>query len=304
VKVSIIVATRDRPDDLRRCLASIRALDYADFEVIVADQSKRHTDLSAEQGGPPIIHLRLTTTGKARGLNAAVNLASGSIIALTDDDCEVPRDWLKHGVQALEANANAGIAFGALVAAPHDPATEYVPVFRPKAFRVQKSRFTRAHRLGVGANMFIRRSVFERIGAFDARHGPGGAFRSGDDWEFAYRALTAGFAVIQDPSNAVLHHGIRDYASEAPRRLISSNYNGIGAGYAHHCRSGDLRAGLLLAQEICMVAADIAWNVARWRKPLGFRRLWSLTSGAITGLRSRGPVAAETAPPPIEVAAK
>jgi hypothetical protein len=136
---------------------------------------------------------------------------------------------------------------------------------------------------------------------FDERHGPGSVFRSGDDWEFAYRALASGFAVVQDPQNVVLHHGLRDYASGAPRRLISSNYNGIGAGYAHHLRSGDLYAGLLLTQELAIVSADVMWSIARWRKPFGFRRLWNILGGAVAGFRSTrrehlDPSRQETAP--------
>jgi glycosyltransferase involved in cell wall biosynthesis len=288
VKFSGVVATRDRPDDLRRCLSAIAALHYSDFEVIVADQSSAADQLDIAGLFPRLnlTHLRLNTTGKARGLNAGLAVASGDVIALTDDDCLAPTGWLNTGARVLRSHPEAGILFGALSAAPHDASTTYIPVFEPRTFRVVRGRFRRAHRLGVGANMFIRKGVIERLGAFDERHGPGGAFRSGDDWEFAYRALTMGFAVIQDPNNVVIHHGARDYASGAPRRLISNNYHGIGAGYAHHLRDGDIRAGYLLLQETAIVMADVSWGFLRLRRPFGFRRLQSMLAGALTGLRS------------------
>ena len=37
--VSAIICTRDRADDLARCLPTVLANDYPDFEVIVVDQS-------------------------------------------------------------------------------------------------------------------------------------------------------------------------------------------------------------------------------------------------------------------------
>ncbi len=44
--VSVVLCTRDRPEHLERALASIRALDYADFEVVVVDNAPA-TDATA-----------------------------------------------------------------------------------------------------------------------------------------------------------------------------------------------------------------------------------------------------------------
>lgn len=286
MKISIIVPTRDRPNDLERCLRSIAALRHDSLEVLVAGQSSDDSTASVvnSMDDSRFRHLSLTTTGKAKGLNAALSEAKGDLIALTDDDCEVPVDWISRGIEAFDNVPDAGIVFGALVAAEHDAEQTYVPVFEPKSFRVISRSTARPHRLGVGANMIVRRSVFDTAGGFDELQGPGSVFRSGDDWEFAYRALRAGYSIVQDPGIRVIHHGTRDYAAGAPRKLISSNYHGIGAGYARHTRAGDWRAAYLLLQEIFLTSADISWNIFRLRRPFGVRRVSYLLLGAIRGL--------------------
>ena len=283
---SIIVPTRDRPDSLPRCLTSIAHSDYRDIEVIVADQSSGDgtAGIIDDLDDARFRHLRLNTTGKSKGLNAALGEAVGGIVALTDDDCEVPPDWISRSMEVIKTTPEADVVFGALVAAEHDAIRTYVPVFEPKTFSVVRRFAVRAHWLGVGANMTIRRTVFDRIGGFDELQGPGSVYRSGDDWEFAYRALKAGFAIVQDPLSIVIHHGLRDYASGAAGRLISNNYHGIGAAYARHARAGDWRAAVLLLQEFARTCGDVGSNVARLRRPFGLRRAGYLLLGAVRGL--------------------
>jgi GT2 family glycosyltransferase len=306
VSISVLIATRDRPEHLRRCLQSLAAVQPGGFEIIVADQSSDDASkrVVAEFPGLNVRHLPLSSTGKGRGLNAALTAATGDIVALTDDDCEAPSGWLQRGEQVLRDHPEAGVVYGALRAVDHDPTRTYVPEFLPPKFRIRRGRFiSRPHRIGVDANAFIRRAVFERTGGFDEYQGPGGLFRSGEDWEFAYRAAKAGYALVQDPENVVIHHGARDYESGAPRRMLSSNYHGIGAGYARHLRARDLWAGYLLLQEAAIVSADVTWNIVRLRRPFGFRRLSSMLLGAGRGLRSpHRPGEARIAPLPAPAA--
>lgn len=289
-RVTVIVCTRDRPQDLALCLPSLLANDYPDFGVLVMDQGKSDSGerVAENHAGSRLEYRRLPFKGRARALNAALAEADGELLALTDDDCVAPRDWLARAASVLASEPEAGIVFGRVDPAPHDPASVFVPAFQPRRYHVVRGRRVRAHRVGIGANLVARRDVVQQVGGFDESLGPGGRFRSGDDWELAYRALKAGVAIVQDPDNVMVHRGGREYATGAVRGLIGNNYHGIGAAYARHARRGDWAAAYILGREAALIAGGVAWNAVRLRRPLGAHRLAYLLLGAARGMRRPG----------------
>ncbi len=286
--VSVIICTRDRPEDLARCLPTVLANDYPDFDVIVVDQSATDATQRVVESlaNPSLRYLRQHSTGKARALNAALAMAEGAVTAHTDDDCTVPPDWLGRAVAVLEDEPDAGIVFGAVSAAPHDGRETFLPAFRTQGYRRLQGRFARLHAQALaGANMVMRRAVFERLGGFDECLGPGSLFRSGDDDDLAYRALRAGFAVVLDPANATVHWGKRSYADGSARKLLRHYRYGDGAGFMKHIRCGDPLAAYALIREACFETRFLASNLLRYRRASGAGRLWHLILGALRGLR-------------------
>jgi glycosyltransferase involved in cell wall biosynthesis len=283
--ISVIVCTRDRPEHLARCLDSILASEYADLELVVVDQSTTDASshLLAACEDDRLVVLRLEGPGKSRALNAAMAAARGEILALTDDDCAVPKDWLRRALTVLAAEPQASIVFGALAAAPHDRRKGYVPAFSPERYQVFRRPALRS-RLGMGGNMVVRRSVFRTIGAFDEAVGPGSRFRSGDDLDLAYRALRRGHVVVNDPANVVIHWGMRDYATGAAQRLVANYHYGIGAIYARHAVEGDRGAAGMLGAEMLRLGSQVLLNGLRCRPPLGARSLAFLILGAAAGV--------------------
>ncbi|MFQ5812219.1 MAG: glycosyltransferase family 2 protein [Anaerolineae bacterium] len=286
--VSVIIPTRDRPDDLARCLPTVLASDYPYFEVIVVDQSsseasKRVVEALAD---PRLRYYRQQANGKSRALNAALARARGAIIAFTDDDCTVPPDWLRRGLDVLAQEPEAGIVFGAAAAAPHNPRETFVPVFLPPHYRRLQGRFARVRCHGLaGPNMFIRPTVFERVGGFDDFLGAGSHFPSGDDDDLAYRALRAGFAVVLDPTNAIVHWAMRSYTDGSGQRLLRNHYYGSGAFYVKHLRCGDPLAAYALLRLAWKETVFLATNLIRQRRASGAGRLLYLLLGLIRGFR-------------------
>lgn len=281
--VSVVICTRDRPDDLARCLPTLLANDYPDFEVIVVDQSSADASegVVAAVDGARLRYHRQRGSGKARALNAALARAKGAVLALTDDDCTVPRDWLLRGTAVLKKEPDAGIVFGKLNAAPVPLCDTFIPTFLPPSYRRLRGRFAlmKVRLVGVGANMIVRRTVFERLGGFDECLGPGSRFRSGDDVDLAYRALRAGFTVVQDPENVVVHWGGRSYAAGSARRVLRNNSYGAGASWGKQLRCGDPLAAYALVGRASREFADLLSNLIRRRTFTGGGRLLNLIMG-------------------------
>jgi glycosyltransferase involved in cell wall biosynthesis len=112
-RVSIIVATRNRADQLRECLDAIAAQTYGDFEVVVADDGSNEATRRAYSTMSPALTGRLRWllqphpdapgTGPAAARNRGLAAATGAFVAFCDDDDRwIRTDHLACGVQALE----------------------------------------------------------------------------------------------------------------------------------------------------------------------------------------------------------
>ena len=106
-RISVLVATADRPRLLAGCLESLAVSTFTDAEVLVLDQSLVSTEPPPAPGagkGPAIEYLRCPRKGKSAALNLGIARARGALLAFTDDDCLARRDW-------VEAIARAYVAF-------------------------------------------------------------------------------------------------------------------------------------------------------------------------------------------------
>lgn len=118
LKVSVVIPTYNRRELLRRCLAAATHQDYADYEVIVVDDgSTDGTDAMVAQTFPRVHYVRQANRGPAAARNRGIDLANGTIVAFTDDDCEPPGDWL-HQLVALFEQYPGVVAVGGVVEAP------------------------------------------------------------------------------------------------------------------------------------------------------------------------------------------
>jgi glycosyltransferase involved in cell wall biosynthesis len=253
VQISVLIPTRERPQQLDACVKSVLASDHKSFEVIVIDQSSEPYTCIQD----PRLHVHHSPPrGKSAALNAAMERASGQLFAFTDDDCTVCPDWLTRGHELLEARREVDLIYGALLAIPHNPSLWYVPAFSPGQLEVVSGAAKARLRGGAGANMFARRQLFDRIGGFDDAIGPGAPFKSCEEYDIYYRALRGGAKVLRDPENAVLHWGKRAHSDGSCQRLLNDYFYGEGAVLAKHVRSGDLVA---LRISLAIMLRELVW---------------------------------------------
>lgn len=310
---SVIIPTRDRAEDLAASIPAVLALDYPSYEVIVVDQSTsdatekvvRDAVRSAAEGGQrweltvaaddapagqasghTLVYRHTTTVGVSKSLNEGVRLARGEVMAFTPDDSMVPATWLRRGVDVMVREPDAGLVFGAVDTGEDSWRSVYVPTFKPSGYARLRGTRGRLQLRGVmGANMFISRRLFERAGYFDECLGTGCRFRSFEDADLAYRALKAGFAVVLDPENCVLHRGERDFADGTAQRLIRNARYGKGAFLIKHLRCGDPLAVYALMRAAFGEVNHLLTNLVRRRTLTGAGRLFYLFQGVGAGLR-------------------
>ena len=121
--VSVIVPTHNRADQLTDALNALWRQRYPvdRYEVIVIDDgSEDDTPAVIERMAPQapcrVVQQRTTGIGAAAARNLGMRLATGAIMAHTDDDCRVPETWIEAGVEGFADTV--AIVYGPIYAKP------------------------------------------------------------------------------------------------------------------------------------------------------------------------------------------
>ncbi len=223
--VSVVICTRDRPGDLTRCLASLARCTPPPAEVIVVDNAPRgQATAQAVRAFPGVRYVAEDRPGLSHARNAGARAATGEIIAFTDDDVELPEDWIAR-LSAPFADAEVACVTGLVL--PASLASDAACLFEFEIGGFGKMLLRRRFdgsflrtswwrppdvwKMGAGANMAMRRAVFTEVGLFDPRLGAGASGCS-EDSEFWFRLLRAGHVCLYDPAAVVFHHHRGDRA--------------------------------------------------------------------------------------------
>ena len=208
--ISVIVPCFNAQRTLGACLESLVAQELAgaDFEVIAVDDGStdQSLEIAARFGCQTIGNPKNMGPGVARNLGAA--RARGEILAFTDSDCIVPRDWLAK-ILAHFGNAEVAAVWGGYSGSVRKTAIEEF------AFLECLHRQTQLDfhlELSSTSNFACRKSAFARVGGFpqyalwwhDPRERP---FWGNEDMDIAYllyREFPGG--MVWDGDNGVRHH--------------------------------------------------------------------------------------------------
>lgn len=221
--VSIIVATRERPESLAMCLEQLLQLAYTKYEIIVVDNAPitdaTATLLRERYGHLSHVHyFREDQPGQSCAINRGLQHAQGEIVAFTDDDVLVDRHWLSGLVNGFAVSDNVACVNGLVLPAELEtPAQVWFEQYGGLGFGFDRHIYDMAdNRLvspfypytgspAVGANMALKASVCRELGGFDPLLAPGAAGLGGGDLDLCYRLLTSGYQVVYEPA-ALAHH--------------------------------------------------------------------------------------------------
>jgi cellulose synthase/poly-beta-1,6-N-acetylglucosamine synthase-like glycosyltransferase len=215
--VSVIVPVFNAERTIEECINSLLELDYPskNLELIFINNASndRTADiLSYYSGKIKILYER--KRGPAAARNKGILNANGDIIAFTDADCVVDKDWLKHIVRPLEDNS-IGIVGGEILAKhPCNKIEEFYGKLHD-----HKKAAEGGMPYSITINWASRKSVFKETGLFDE------SFLRGQDTDLSFRILRSGYKFFYEPRAIVYHRFPKTLAGLFYKAYLSGFYS-------------------------------------------------------------------------------
>lgn len=248
---SVIICARNEADNLRMNLREVLHQDYSgDWELIVVDDASSDDTpqiLSAfQQEYPRLKVIRLVSKlfpGKKYALEQGIAASRYEQILLTDADC-VPAStrWLAGMAKAMGSSPETEIVLGY---GPMRRSTEPInPWVRYETAVTAMQYFSfasiRMPYMGVGRNLAIKKSVFQRVGGFALhQHIPSGD----DDLLINAGATTRNVAACLEPDAFVFSTG-----KKTLREWLVQKRRHLGAATAYRWQHQILLASVSLSQ--------------------------------------------------------
>jgi hypothetical protein len=243
-QVSVILCSRDRNEQVSRCLGRLDMSELVKLNgelVLVDNASSDNTSeiFSKFQTQNPDSNVQVCTV-EGKGLsvarNTGVQRAQASLIIFLDDDVYLGKGHLAQIIDLFEKHdVGVGIAGGRILR--FDPEDSLYCCQLSERYRFYGAGSTVRPGALQGANFAIRKATFEAIGGFDVALGAGQKYRC-EDVDFIARALQKGWSAVYDPALVVYHHhGRRDGDDVEALRHDNSYASGaffakmLGQGY-------------------------------------------------------------------------
>ncbi|HYF03732.1 MAG TPA: glycosyltransferase family 2 protein [Patescibacteria group bacterium] len=216
MRISVLIATRNRRDDLYITLSNYKKQTYPDMEIVVVDNgSKDGTGAMIRENFPEVLYFFVPDNIVHQALNLGVELSSGDVIWRSDDDSfpQSPNAF-KNLIELFKQFPQIHIIASNILNVNGN--FRQISTWHPKALSTEKipeigyltNTFT-------GAGAAIRREVFKKIGGF------WNSFFY-EELDFTARAIAAGFNARFFPNIITEHYGSKGERFKADRWVNSS----------------------------------------------------------------------------------
>ena len=205
--ISIIICTWNRCASLAQTLSSLSLINVPKncvLETLIVDNnSSDGTRNIVEQWAiswplGALLYKFESRQGKQFALNTGVEISRGELLAFTDDDILFSDNWLQVAAELFE-DSNVDLAGGRTLidwpssGAPAWYQEDMLAILGGVDLGVDQLNPAPSNYVPGGGNMFVRRSLFQRVGLFDER-----MYRHMDH-EFGTRSQASGALVVYDP---------------------------------------------------------------------------------------------------------
>ncbi len=222
--VSIIISNYNGAAYLRRCLASLAALEYAPVEVVLVDAGS--TDGSADlvaREFPDVRLVRRGTMGVGEALNAGIAASRGELLVLdyNSDEMAAP-DFLDRLVEALGSSPRVGAVGGVrLLDSDRDVVDTMGGLLLPFGY---SPKLRAGHggtslpkepvEVGYLPCMLVRRTLVDAVHGFDEAY-----YLYGEDPDFGAKVRRAGYRMLLVP-RAVTYHAVSGSGGNRSPRYV------------------------------------------------------------------------------------
>ncbi len=197
--VSVLIPVYNGEDTIARCVESVLAQDYPDFEVVVvndcsSDDTGRILDAYAERA---TVLTNQRNSGIARTYNRALAESRGEVVVMLASDCALRSpDYLTRLLRHFD-DASVGAVAGKAIIEDFDRAPAIHRIFARLNILDVNNDETGTHEVNfveVRCDGF-RRSVLEELGGLNED-----LFRSNEDQDLSIRIVRLGYRLLQDDS--------------------------------------------------------------------------------------------------------
>jgi len=197
--LSVCIATRNRPDDLIRCLNSLTLLKQIDFEIVVIDDAsdapivdRVFQDIDPTLADKVQVFRHEQNKGVPATRNELAERAKASYLLCIDDDAQLlSADSVYTAVNVLETSSEVG----AVALSQSDETGKLLPGQpTPAEYRCYIPTF-------IGYGSVLRRELFVELGGYREMFA---AYY--EEPEFCKRMLDRGFYVVYLPDARVIHY--------------------------------------------------------------------------------------------------
>jgi glycosyltransferase involved in cell wall biosynthesis len=234
--LSIAICTRNRSARLARLLRSLQAAapdrTFRSVQVLVVDNGSTDDTPATVSSFADARYILEPRAGLNFARNAALQAATGDLLAYLDDDVVVDSNWLNGLAEAWLSRPDAGGFTG--LALPYRLDTEAQVLFEQRGgfgrgFRRLEFRSESysnplfpvgAGSVGAGCNMAFDRRLLLDLGGFDEALDTGAPLPGGGDLDIFYRVLRSGRPMVYEPAYAVYHEH-RETMEELKRQYWS-----------------------------------------------------------------------------------
>lgn len=260
-RVSVCICTRNRPDDLRRALDSIRRSSVPVSQIVVSDDStdQRTHDLVTTKY-PTVVWQQGPRRGLGPNRNAAVATATGTHVVFIDDDAELGAEFIATCVARLDALAPAARAHAVVSGVEQHPDGHLVVAHEQDYLGFQRRPYDRAEamRTVVINSTLFPLAIFEHH-LFDEQ-----LIYGYDEVDLCSRIVQSGFEILHDDEAVNLHRpstvnrGFYKPHVESSRLYVTAKRRGV----TEHKR---FAAALYLGVAVVHLAASSLKRGARVR---------------------------------------
>ncbi|GLB48969.1 glycosyltransferase family 2 protein [Neptunitalea lumnitzerae] len=225
MRLSVVILNYNVQYFLELCLQSVvKATSHLDAEIIVVDNASEDGSVAMVQTQFPDVRLIVNkdNTGFPKGNNMGVDIAKGEYVCILNPDTVVAEDTFDKLFDFAEGKDKLGIVGPKLldgsgkflpeskrgVPTPWVAFTKFLELYRyfPKQcgkyyFMELDPNETGKIEILVGAFMFMKRSLYLKLGGFDE-----GCFMYSDDVDISYMALKEGYDNYYFSETRVIHY--------------------------------------------------------------------------------------------------